>query len=237
MDFASWSAIVGLLLLVMALSDSVLARLPLSTSMLYLAVGVAVSPLWLDWVASDADGRIAHARAHGRDRRAAVAVRLGAEDEPRPSATAAGCCRCASPSCRCSYRGLIAAAGVAWLGLSLGAAILLGGILAPTDPVLASDVQVAQADRPRPPALLAHRRGRPQRRHGVPVRVARPRPARPARSRRIRSGAGSRSTWSGPSPRHRHRRCARHARRPPRPLPASHAQGSGRASTTSSRSA
>ena len=39
---------------------------------------------------------------------------------------------------------LIAAAGVAWLGLSLGAAILLGGILAPTDPVLAADVQVAE---------------------------------------------------------------------------------------------
>ena len=46
-DFALWSAIVGLLLVVMALSDSVLARLPLSTSMLYLLVGVAVSPLWL----------------------------------------------------------------------------------------------------------------------------------------------------------------------------------------------
>jgi NhaP-type Na+/H+ or K+/H+ antiporter len=30
------------------------------------------------------------------------------------------------------------------LGLPLGAAILLGGILAPTDPVLASDVQVAE---------------------------------------------------------------------------------------------
>jgi NhaP-type Na+/H+ or K+/H+ antiporter len=39
---------------------------------------------------------------------------------------------------------LIAAAGVFLLGLPLGAAILLGGILAPTDPVLASDVQVAE---------------------------------------------------------------------------------------------
>jgi NhaP-type Na+/H+ or K+/H+ antiporter len=45
---------------------------------------------------------------------------------------------------------LIAGAGVAWLGLPLGAAILLGGILAPTDPVLASDVQVAEpSDRDR----------------------------------------------------------------------------------------
>ena len=50
MDVASWSAVAGLLLLVMALSDSVLARLPLSTSMLYVAIGAAISPLWLDWV-------------------------------------------------------------------------------------------------------------------------------------------------------------------------------------------
>ena len=37
----------------------------------------------------------------------------------------------------------IAAAGVWLLNLPLGAAVLLGAILAPTDPVLASDVQVA----------------------------------------------------------------------------------------------
>ena len=40
---------------------------------------------------------------------------------------------------------LVAAIGVFGLGLSLGAAILLGAILAPTDPVLASDVQVLQS--------------------------------------------------------------------------------------------
>jgi NhaP-type Na+/H+ or K+/H+ antiporter len=37
----------------------------------------------------------------------------------------------------------IAAVGVFVMGLSLGASVLLGAILAPTDPVLASDVQVA----------------------------------------------------------------------------------------------
>ncbi|MCC2627977.1 MAG: sodium/hydrogen exchanger, partial [Thermomicrobiales bacterium] len=39
--------------------------------------------------------------------------------------------------------GLIALVGVVTLELSLGAAILLGAVLAPTDPVLASDVQVS----------------------------------------------------------------------------------------------
>lgn len=38
--------------------------------------------------------------------------------------------------------GLIAVVGVLGLGLPVGAAVLLGAILAPTDPVLASDVQV-----------------------------------------------------------------------------------------------
>ena len=37
---------------------------------------------------------------------------------------------------------LVTAAGVWLLGLPLGVAVLLGGILAPTDPVLATDVQV-----------------------------------------------------------------------------------------------
>jgi NhaP-type Na+/H+ or K+/H+ antiporter len=41
--------------------------------------------------------------------------------------------------------GLIAAVGVFALGLPVGAAVLLGAILAPTDPVLAADVQVEDA--------------------------------------------------------------------------------------------
>jgi sodium/hydrogen antiporter len=38
---------------------------------------------------------------------------------------------------------LIALGGVYWLQLPVGAAILVGAVLAPTDPVLASDVQVS----------------------------------------------------------------------------------------------
>jgi NhaP-type Na+/H+ or K+/H+ antiporter len=40
---------------------------------------------------------------------------------------------------------MMALVGVGALGLSLGAAVLLGAILSPTDPVLASDVQVSHA--------------------------------------------------------------------------------------------
>ncbi|MGZ5272462.1 MAG: hypothetical protein ACXWC6_17760, partial [Ramlibacter sp.] len=49
MAFALWSVLIGLLLILLALGASVLARLPLSTAMLYLVVGLAVSPLGLAW--------------------------------------------------------------------------------------------------------------------------------------------------------------------------------------------
>lgn len=53
MDFALWSGIVGLLLVLLALGSSVLKRLPLSTSMLSLLVGVGVSPLAIGLVRLD----------------------------------------------------------------------------------------------------------------------------------------------------------------------------------------
>jgi NhaP-type Na+/H+ or K+/H+ antiporter len=144
-DFALWSAIIGLLLVAMALSDSVLARLPLSTSMLYVLVGVAVSPLWLGL-----SSLTPHSHARLVEHMAEVVVLL--------SLFTAGLkmslglrdgrwllpLRLALVSMLVTVAG-IAAAGVWLLGLPLGAAILLGGILAPTDPVLASEVELEDA--------------------------------------------------------------------------------------------
>jgi len=144
MDIASWSAIAGLLLLVMALGDSLLSRLPLSTSMLYLAVGVAASPLWLDWV------HVAPAtHAHALERIAEVVLLLSLFGSGLKMSLGLSDGRWLLPLRLALVSmlvtvALIAGAGVAWLGLPIGAAILLGGILAPTDPVLASDVQVAE---------------------------------------------------------------------------------------------
>ncbi|MBL0421550.1 hypothetical protein JI739_14420 [Ramlibacter sp. AW1] len=45
MEFAIWSTLVGVLLILMALSATVLARSPLSTALLDLLVGVAVGPI------------------------------------------------------------------------------------------------------------------------------------------------------------------------------------------------
>jgi sodium/hydrogen antiporter len=144
MEIAWWSAAVGLLLLVMALSDSLLARLPLSTSMLYLAVGAAASPLWLGWLRA-----APISDAHGLERIAEVVVLLSLFGSGLKMSVGLSDGRWLLPLrlavvAMIGTVALVAAAGVAWLGLPLGAAILLGGILAPTDPVLASDVQVAE---------------------------------------------------------------------------------------------
>ena len=53
MEFASWSIVVGALLIFMALSSTVIDRLPLSTSMLYLLAGLAVGPWWLNLMSPD----------------------------------------------------------------------------------------------------------------------------------------------------------------------------------------
>ena len=47
MGFTAWFLVVGVVLVAMALSSTVLKRLPLTASMFYLAVGGALGPLGL----------------------------------------------------------------------------------------------------------------------------------------------------------------------------------------------
>jgi NhaP-type Na+/H+ or K+/H+ antiporter len=144
MEIAAWSAVVGLLLIVMALGDSLLARLPLSTSMLYLAVGAAVSPLWLGWTSLAAGSA-----TKGLEQLAEIVVLLSLFGSGLKMSAGLRDGRWLLPLRLAILSmlvtvALVASVGVLALGLPLGAAILLGGILAPTDPVLASDVQVAE---------------------------------------------------------------------------------------------
>ena len=142
MEFAIWSLIVGVLLILMALSATVLARLPLSTAMLYLLVGLGVSPLGLGLLWADATR---HTLLLERLTEVVVLISLftaGLKLSPGLSdRTWLLPLRLAVTSMVITVLA-IAAAGYFLLGLPLGAAVLLGGILAPTDPVLASDVQV-----------------------------------------------------------------------------------------------
>lgn len=150
MTFAIWALIIGALLITMALSGTSLSRLPLSTALLYLAAGYGLGPAgWallspdpLTWsVALERVTEVAVLISLF-----AVGLKLGLPLSDRGWRLPA---RLAVVSMTITVA-LIAAISVLGLGFSLGAAILLGGILAPTDPVLASDVQVlAAGDRDR----------------------------------------------------------------------------------------
>ncbi len=145
-SFNVWFLVAGALLTLMALAGTLLKRLPLSASFLYLAVGVAVGPLGIGLLVFDPV-----AQAPALEHLTEIVVSL--------SLFAAGLklrlplsdrrwwlpVRLAVVSMTVTV-GLIAAIGVWLLGLPLGAAVLLGAILAPTDPVLASDVQVDTPD-------------------------------------------------------------------------------------------
>ena len=143
MTGALWFVAVGVLLVGIAAASSLVARLPLTTAMLYLGVGVAAGPLGFGVVEFDPLGRSALLE---RLTEVGVLVSLfGAGLKLRLALTDGRWrlpVRLATLSMALTV-GLVAALGVFGLGLPLGAAILLGAVLAPTDPVLASDVQVA----------------------------------------------------------------------------------------------
>ena len=145
MYFAIWSLIIGALLITMALAGTWLRRLPLSTAMLYLAAGCGIGPAGLALMAPDP---LVYSVILERASEVAVLIslfavglKLGLPLSDKGWRLPA---RLAIVSMTITVA-MIAAIGMAGLGLSLGASILLGAILAPTDPVLASDVQVVEA--------------------------------------------------------------------------------------------
>lgn len=142
MTGAIWFVVVGALLVGMAAAATVVRRLPLTTALLYLAAGVALGPAGARLVQIDP---VRDSALLERMAEVAVLISLfGAGLKLRTALT--------DPRWRLPVRlatlsmvvtvALVAALGVYGLGLPLGAAVLLGAIIAPTDPVLASDVQV-----------------------------------------------------------------------------------------------
>ena len=146
MDIAVWFSVAGCVLLLMSVGGTLLARQPFSSAMFYGAAGLAISPLWwglgrvdmaqpLKWLETLAEIVVLISLFTS-------GMKLSADLDDR---------RWLAPL-RLAVIGMlltvaaIAAAGVWWLNLPLGAAVLLGGILAPTDPVLASDVQTNDAE-------------------------------------------------------------------------------------------
>lgn len=142
MSFDLWYLLLGVLLVSVAMLASSVKRLPLSETMIYLAAGTALGPLGLHFLFVDPQ---AHSKLLERAAEIAVIIslfttglklRLSLRDP-----------QWWVPLCLASNSmvwtvGMITLVGIFGLGLPLGAAVLLGAILAPTDPVLASGVQL-----------------------------------------------------------------------------------------------
>ena len=143
MVFTLSCIVVGVLLIAMTIGGSFIARLPLSAAMLYLAVGYGIGPAGL--------GLVTLHPLHDAallERLTEVAVLISLFTAGFKLELPFSDARWRIPVQLATVSMLITVAAIATFGvlvmdLSLGASVLLGAILAPTDPVLASDVQVA----------------------------------------------------------------------------------------------
>lgn len=129
----------------MGLSAAYVSRLPFTATMVYLGIGILLGPIGWKVIALDLGE---HTSLFHRAAEITVVIslfsvglklRLPLRDRRWLPALLL-----ATVSMTITV-GLLAAIGVWGLGLPIGAAILLGGILAPTDPVLASEVQLEHA--------------------------------------------------------------------------------------------
>ncbi|CAN5506116.1 cation:proton antiporter [soil metagenome] len=140
-----WFVLAGTIFVAVALGGSVLKRLPITGAVLYLLVGATVGPLGLGLIRLDP---IADAGLLELLTELAVVVSLFTAGlklrAPIRSSRWRRPIRLAFVTMSVTV-GLVALVGSVGLGLPLGAAVVLGAVLAPTDPVLASDVQVEHA--------------------------------------------------------------------------------------------
>lgn len=149
MSVPFWSLFLGVLLIVMVLAGTMLARLFLSSAMVYLGVGYLLGPSVIGVITLDPTR---HADVLERVAEVALLISLFSVGLKMGSVPLLDRrwmlpLRLASISMVVTV-GLVTVVGVWGLGWSLGASVLLGGILAPTDPVLASGVQTERGSDP-----------------------------------------------------------------------------------------
>lgn len=142
MTKAQWFLLLGSLLLLRGVSTTALLRLPVTSAIIYLGVGLALGPAGLGLFRFDP---LEEASLLETLTEVAVLVSLFSAGVKMPVPCTLVRWRAplllATASMAVSV-GLVAAVGYLLLGLPLGAAVLLGAIVAPTDPVLATDVQL-----------------------------------------------------------------------------------------------
>lgn len=138
----TWFILVGTVLVVMALSGPLVQRLPLSPALIYLAIGWGIGPQGLGLLALEP---VRHAKVLEVLTEIAVLITLFAVglrmrmplSAPRWRAPL----RLAGPGMVVTTA-LAAIAAYTLLDLPIAAAVLLAAVLSPTDPVLASEVQI-----------------------------------------------------------------------------------------------
>lgn len=138
---AIWSLIVGGLFLLSAIGRCPLRRFPIAMPTIYLLVGAAIGPWGLGLVSLSftADTKLVEVLAEIAVLISLLTAGLRLKPcldlyltSPLPLATVGMCLTIAGVACVGHYG----------FGLPIGAAVLLGAVLAPTDPVLAGQVQV-----------------------------------------------------------------------------------------------
>ena len=142
MSTTAWFILIGCLMLARGLAATSIARLPFTSAMAYLGVGLLLGPMALGLFSIDI---IKQAPLLETLTEVAVLISLfsAGVKMPVPFTLARWL-----PSLRLAWLsmaisvGLVAAFACLVLDLPLGAGVLLGAVLAPTDPVLATDVQV-----------------------------------------------------------------------------------------------
>ncbi len=141
MTNAQWFVLIGGLLLVRGLTPSVLKRAPVTAAMIYLAVGLLVGPSVLNLFHFNPLKESALLEVLTE---VAVLISLFSAGVKMPVPFSFS--RWHAPILLATVSmsitvALVAAFAYYVLGLPLGAGVLLGAIVAPTDPVLATDVQ------------------------------------------------------------------------------------------------
>lgn len=148
MTIATWFILIGLLLLVVGFTFSYIKTVPITSAIVYLLVGCLVGPMGFGLF-------------HFNPLKESALLELLTEIAVLVSLYCAGV-KMPVPIIYRRWRsplqlavismaitvGLVTLFGHYWLGLPLGAAVLLGAVVAPTDPVLATEVQVRHADDP-----------------------------------------------------------------------------------------
>jgi NhaP-type Na+/H+ or K+/H+ antiporter len=146
MTTVHWFILIGCLMLARGLAATTLSRLPFTSAIVYLCVGIILGPMVFNIFAFDP---IKESALLETLTEIAVLISLFSAGVKMPVPITY---KRWSPAIRMAWVsmtisvGMVAAFAYFVLGLPLGVGVLLGGILAPTDPVLATDVQVRHAD-------------------------------------------------------------------------------------------